>query len=254
MQFGKPIAEFGLIKQKVGHMVVETATPPKSAVNMVAALIDAGHEDYAVEAAISKVFASEALWRTADEALQIAGGNGYMCEYPYERVAARRRINRIFEGTNDILRLFIALTAMNDVGRPAQGARGEPQGRLQRSDQGLRRAERVRAPPRVAGHRHRAGTGNVHPAQPGAEAGGRGVRGAHPGTGHGRRPHSAQARQAHHRQAVRHSATGGHHDRSVRDGLRAVAGGLVGAPARREAARPGSWRSSASSPARCDVG
>ncbi|HEY0462862.1 MAG TPA: acyl-CoA dehydrogenase family protein, partial [Polyangiaceae bacterium] len=78
---------------------------------------DAGYEDYAVEAAISKVFASEALGRTADEALQIAGGNGYMCEYPYERVVRDSRINRIFEGTNDILRLFIALNAMNDAGQ-----------------------------------------------------------------------------------------------------------------------------------------
>jgi acyl-CoA dehydrogenase family member 9 len=62
------------------------------------------------------VFGSEALWRTADEALQIAGGNGYMCEFPYERMMRDARINRIFEGTNDILRLFIALTAMNEVG------------------------------------------------------------------------------------------------------------------------------------------
>ena len=89
---------------------------------MVAGLIDQGYEDYAVEAAISKVFATEALWRTADEALQIAGGNGYMREFPYERMMRDCRINRIFEGTNDILRLFIALTAMNDVGAAAQGA------------------------------------------------------------------------------------------------------------------------------------
>ena len=54
-------------------------------------------------------------------------------------------------------------------GRAAEGSRGEPQGRLQRPDQGLRRARRVRAAPRVAGHRHRARTGNVHQAQPGAE-------------------------------------------------------------------------------------
>jgi alkylation response protein AidB-like acyl-CoA dehydrogenase len=89
----------------------------ESVVSMVAGLTDAGYEDYAVEAAISKVFASEALGRTADEALQIAGGNGYMCEYPYERVVRDSRINRIFEGTNDILRLFIALNAMNDAGQ-----------------------------------------------------------------------------------------------------------------------------------------
>ncbi|MBS1982762.1 MAG: acyl-CoA dehydrogenase family protein [Bdellovibrionales bacterium] len=115
VQFGKPIAEFGLIKQKIGHMVVECYAT-EAVVSMVAGLVDQGYEDYAVEAAISKVFSTEALWRTADEALQIAGGNGYMCEFPYERIVRNCRINRIFEGTNDILRLFIALTAMNDVG------------------------------------------------------------------------------------------------------------------------------------------
>jgi hypothetical protein len=88
----------------------------ESVVTMVGGLTDQHYEDYAIEAAISKVFASEALWSTSDEALQIAGGNGYMREYPYERAVRDSRINRIFEGTNDILRLFIALTAMNDVG------------------------------------------------------------------------------------------------------------------------------------------
>ena len=116
VQFGKSISEFGLIKQKVGQMVVDCYAT-EAVVSMVAGLNDAGYEDYAVEAAISKVFAAEALGRTADEALQIAGGNGYMCEYPYERVVRDSRINRIFEGTNDILRLFIALNAMNDAGQ-----------------------------------------------------------------------------------------------------------------------------------------
>ena len=116
VQFGKKIAEYGLIKQKIGHMVVECYAT-ESVVSLVAGLVDQGYEDYAVEAAISKVFGTECLWRTADEALQIAGGNGYMCEFPYERVMRDCRINRIFEGTNDILRLFIALTAMNDVGK-----------------------------------------------------------------------------------------------------------------------------------------
>jgi alkylation response protein AidB-like acyl-CoA dehydrogenase len=114
-QFGKPIAEYGLIKQKVGHMIVECYAT-ESVVSMVSGLIDSGAEEYAVEAAISKVFATECLWRTADEALQAAGGNGYMCEFPYERIVRDSRINRIFEGTNEILRLFIALTAMRDVG------------------------------------------------------------------------------------------------------------------------------------------
>jgi alkylation response protein AidB-like acyl-CoA dehydrogenase len=116
VQFNTPIAEFGLVKQKIGHMVVECYAA-ESVVNMVAGLMDQGYEEYAVEAAISKVFASECLWRTVDEALQVAAGNGYMCEFPYERVMRDARINRIFEGTNEILRLFIALTAMNDVGK-----------------------------------------------------------------------------------------------------------------------------------------
>jgi alkylation response protein AidB-like acyl-CoA dehydrogenase len=115
VQFGKPIAEFGLVKQKVGHMVVECYAS-EAVVGMVAGLIDRGYEDYAVEAAISKVFATECLWRTADEALQIAGGNGYMREFPYERILRDVRVFRIFEGTNEILRLFIALTAMKTVG------------------------------------------------------------------------------------------------------------------------------------------
>ena len=114
-QFEQPIANFGLIKQKVGKMVVNTYAA-ESVVNMVAGMVDRGHKDYAVEAAISKIFASEALWDTVDEALQIAGGNGFMREFPYERIMRNCRINRIFEGTNEILRLFVALTAMNDVG------------------------------------------------------------------------------------------------------------------------------------------
>ena len=117
--FGQPIASYGLIKDKVGRMVVDCYTA-EAAVTMVGGMVDGGYEDYAVEAAISKVYATECLWRSADEALQIAGGNGYMRDYPYERIVRDCRINRIFEGTNEILRLFIALTAMNDVASQLQ--------------------------------------------------------------------------------------------------------------------------------------
>ena len=114
-QFGKPIAEFGLVREKIAQMVVDCFAA-ESAVWMVAHYIDAGCEDYAVEAAISKVFASEAMRRAADEALQIAGGNGFMREFPYERIVRDARILPIFEGTNEILRLFIALSALKGVG------------------------------------------------------------------------------------------------------------------------------------------
>jgi acyl-CoA dehydrogenase family protein 9 len=113
-QFGQAIAEFGLIKKKIGQMAVDCYTT-EAVVNMVSGLIDQGYEDYAVEAAISKVYASDMLWRTADQALQISGGNGFMREYPYERFMRDCRVNRIFEGTNEILHLFIALTAMSDA-------------------------------------------------------------------------------------------------------------------------------------------
>jgi alkylation response protein AidB-like acyl-CoA dehydrogenase len=115
-QFGKSISEYGLIKQKVGQMIVDCYAT-EAVVCMVASLIDQGFEDYAVEAAISKVFGTEALWKTTDEALQIAAGMGYMREEPYERMLRDARINRIFEGTNEILRLFIGLSGMNDVGQ-----------------------------------------------------------------------------------------------------------------------------------------
>jgi hypothetical protein len=114
VQFGRPIASFGLVRRKIGQMVVDCYAA-ESVVNLVAGLVDRGFEEYAVEAAISKVLSTEALWRTVDEALQIAGGLGYMREMPYERCMRDARVNRIFEGTNEILRLFIALTAMNDV-------------------------------------------------------------------------------------------------------------------------------------------
>jgi len=117
--FGQPISSYGLIKKKVAEMVIDCYTS-EAAVTVVGGLIDDGYKEYQVEAAISKVYASECLWRTADEALQIAGGNGFMREYPYERIVRDCRINRIFEGTNEILRLLIALTAMNDVASQLQ--------------------------------------------------------------------------------------------------------------------------------------
>lgn len=114
-QFGKPIAEFGLVREKIAQMAVDCFAA-ESAVWMVAHYIDAGCEDYSVEAAISKVYASDAIQRAAHEALQIAAGNGFMREFPYEQITRDCRILSIFEGTNEILRMYIALSGLKDVG------------------------------------------------------------------------------------------------------------------------------------------
>jgi alkylation response protein AidB-like acyl-CoA dehydrogenase len=88
----------------------------ESTVWMVAHLIDSGCSDYSTEAAISKVYASEAVQRAGYEALQIAAGAGFMRELPYEQIARDSRILSIFEGTNEILRLYIALSGLKVVG------------------------------------------------------------------------------------------------------------------------------------------
>ncbi|THD10035.1 acyl-CoA dehydrogenase family protein [Rhodanobacter lindaniclasticus] len=114
-QFGQPIAEYGLVREKIAQMTVDCFAA-ESAVWMVAHLIDAGGSDYSVEAAMSKVFASEAVQRASYEALQIAAGNGFMREFPYEQITRDTRILSIFEGTNEILRLYVALSGLKGVG------------------------------------------------------------------------------------------------------------------------------------------
>jgi acyl-CoA dehydrogenase family protein 9 len=119
-QFDRPIAEFGLVREKIAQMTVDCFAA-ESAVWMVAHYIDSGAADYSVEAAMSKVFASDAIQRAAHEALQIAAGNGFMREFPYEMMQRDARILSIFEGTNEILRLYIALSGLKDVGTTLSG-------------------------------------------------------------------------------------------------------------------------------------
>ena len=122
-QFGQPIASFGAIKHKIGEMVVRTYAI-ESLLYRTAGLVDArvdttphevtdsgpalaAFEEYAVEASIAKVAGSEALNYVLDENIQIHGGNGYVRDYPAERHFRDARVNRIFEGTNEINRLLI---------------------------------------------------------------------------------------------------------------------------------------------------
>jgi acyl-CoA dehydrogenase family protein 9 len=114
-QFGRPIAEFDLIAAKLARMRIDGYVT-ESMVELTGALMDRGGVDYSLESAICKVYASEAAWRAADEALQIAGGRGYMRDRPFERYLRDARINRIFEGTNEVLRMFIALAGIERLG------------------------------------------------------------------------------------------------------------------------------------------
>jgi butyryl-CoA dehydrogenase len=118
--FGKPISHYGLIQHKLAQMAILTYAS-EGILYRTAGMIDTEFqsgdhsvdasrkaiEEYAVECAINKVFASEALGYCADEAVQIYGGYGFHADYPPERVYRDARINRIFEGTNEINRLLV---------------------------------------------------------------------------------------------------------------------------------------------------
>src|SRR5579863_7656298 len=115
-QFGQAIGDFELVREKIAQMTIDCFAA-ESVVWMVAHYIDSGFDDYSVEAAISKVYASEAIQRSAYEALQIAAGTGFMRDAPYEQITRDCRILSIFEGTNEVLRLYIALSGLKELGK-----------------------------------------------------------------------------------------------------------------------------------------
>lgn len=124
-QFGKSLAEFELIQSKIFHMSLE-AYAMESMAYLTAGQMDkldkdGNPPDCSIEAAMVKIYSSESAWRNVSECLQVFGGLGYMKDYPYERMLRDCRILLIFEGTNEILRMFVALSSMQYAGQHLQG-------------------------------------------------------------------------------------------------------------------------------------
>jgi len=120
VQFGQTLGSFELVKEKIAYMEAGIFAM-ESATYQTAALIDSGHDDYMLETAMLKVFATEVLWKIVNDVFQIYGGKAYFTDEPFERILRDARINQIGEGANDVLRNFIALVGMRDVGLELQG-------------------------------------------------------------------------------------------------------------------------------------
>jgi acyl-CoA dehydrogenase family member 9 len=115
-QFDHALADFELVQEKIGWMV-SYLFGLESMCYLTTGLVDKGVPDYSLESAICKVSGTEFLWYQANRALQLAGGAGYMRDEPYEKVLRDIRIFPIFEGANDVLRAFIALTGIRPLGQ-----------------------------------------------------------------------------------------------------------------------------------------
>ncbi|KAM4587104.1 complex I assembly factor ACAD9, mitochondrial isoform 2-T2 [Odontesthes bonariensis] len=120
-QFNKNLSEFGMIQEKFAMMALN-AFVMESMAYLTAGMMDRpGVPDCSLEAAMVKVFSSEGGWICVSEALQVLGGLGYTKNYPFERYVRDCRILPIFEGTNEILRMYVALTGMQYAGKVLTG-------------------------------------------------------------------------------------------------------------------------------------
>ncbi len=119
-QFGKNLADFELVKGKISEAAADIYAM-ESATYHTAALINCGADDYMVETAMIKVFASDQLWRIVNDTLQVWGGAGFFTDQPFERMMRDARLNLIGEGANDVLWCFIAMVGLRGVGMELKG-------------------------------------------------------------------------------------------------------------------------------------
>lgn len=114
-QFKRPLASFALVKKKIALMSA-LLYAMESTTYMTAGFVDEDVEDFMLESAMLKVFASDSLWRILYETMQIYGGRSFFTDHPFERMMRDARLNMIGEGSNEVMRAFIGLVGMRDVG------------------------------------------------------------------------------------------------------------------------------------------
>lgn len=119
-QFGNPLADFELVQDKIAWMAQHTYGL-ESLTYLTTGMYDRGVEDVSLESAMSKVAGTEFLWYAANRAFQLAGGEAYMNDQPYAKILRDIRIYPIFEGSNDVLRTFIALSGLKVLGDEVEG-------------------------------------------------------------------------------------------------------------------------------------
>ncbi|XP_055882108.1 complex I assembly factor ACAD9, mitochondrial-like isoform X2 [Biomphalaria glabrata] len=116
-QFGEKLSSFGLIKEKFAKMAISVYAMESMSYLTAHIMDDYLDPDMSIESAVIKIFSSESCWNCVSECLQIMGGSGYTKDLPHERYLRDSRIMQIFEGTNEILRLFVALQGLQFAGR-----------------------------------------------------------------------------------------------------------------------------------------
>jgi acyl-CoA dehydrogenase family member 9 len=119
-QFGHPIADFELVQDKIAWMAQHTYGL-ESMSYLTTGMYDRGVEDVSLESAMVKVAGTEFLWYAANRAFQLAGGEAYMNDQPYAKILRDIRIYPIFEGSNDVLRTFVALSGLKVLGDEVDG-------------------------------------------------------------------------------------------------------------------------------------